>query len=253
MKITFLGTGTSFGVPVIGCRCAVCRSTDPRNKRTRSSLHLSWDGSSLLIDASTDFRFQALAAGLDSLDGILITHPHADHIHGLDDIRIFSREKEIPVYGSQGTLEELRLRFSYIFEKTQEGGGKPRISLNPVVPGVPFRFRNRDFLPVGIKHGELDILGYRWDRTAYLTDCSAVPEASRSLLAGLDLLILGTLRHRPHPTHFSVSESLALIRDLQPRRVLFTHMCHDLEHQELDRELPEHVSPAYDGQILEMP
>ncbi|MBI9104353.1 MAG: MBL fold metallo-hydrolase [Spirochaetales bacterium] len=251
MKITFLGTGTSHGVPVIGCKCAVCQSEDRRNKRTRSSIYIESGDSAILIDTATDFHQQAVREGIDHLNAVLYTHAHADHIHGLDEIRIFTRQNSMPIFGSEATIEEVRERFPYIFNSTiQRGGGKPDITTSILKPMKKRVIEGLEITAIPIKHGKLDIFGYRIGDTAYLTDCNEIPESSLPLLKDLELLIIGALRHSSHPTHFSLSESLEIIDSLAPGKALLTHMSHDFDHEKLLRELPGRVEPAYDGLSL---
>lgn len=247
MEVTFLGTGTSIGVPVIGCSCPVCTSTDRRNKRLRPSILLTLRGRNILIDASTDFRSQALRAGLNRLDAVLFTHWHADHVFGLDDIRIFNayQGEKISCYGNQETIRQLRHIFSYAFEHTQAGGGKPRLVLQPVE--TPFDLFGEKIIPVEIYHGELRILGYRIREMAYITDCSKIPESALGLLKDLEVLILGALRYTPHPTHFSLDEALEAIEGLAPGKVYLTHLSHAFDHEETNAQLPPHVTLAHDG------
>ncbi|TFG62402.1 MAG: MBL fold metallo-hydrolase [Spirochaetales bacterium] len=251
MQIIFLGTGTSHGIPCIACSCAICTSSDPKNARTRASIWIRHRHLSLLIDTSTDFRFQAIREGMTSLDAIFFTHAHADHLHGLDDIRPLCRDKTMPVYGNEATLTEIRSRFNYIFEDTQKGGGKPKIELISLGNGA-VDLGDLAVQPVPIKHGSLDILGFRLGGFAYLTDCSGIPEESYKLLENLEILVIGALRDKPHETHFSVPEALAEIGRIRPERAYFTHLCHNLEHQELLSRLPPNVEPAYDGQVLDL-
>ena len=253
MRVTFLGTGTSHGVPMIGCDCPVCSSDDPRNQRTRSSVLVEVDGANLLIDTTPDLRTQVLRENVRRVDAVLFTHSHADHIFGLDDIRRFNdlSGRPMPCYGSADTLRVIRQAFEYVFKPTQPGGGKP--SLNLIEVDGPFQILNTQYtiqnpvIPVPILHGELPILGFRIGSFAYLTDCSAIPEPSFDLLDGLDLLVLGVLRHEPHETHFSVGEGLAVVERLQPRQTYFTHLTHRLDHDTTNRSLPPHAQLAYDG------
>lgn len=251
MKITVLGSGTSHGVPMIGCDCPVCSSSDPKNRRSRASVLIETGNTTLLIDASPDFREQALRARLTSLDAILFTHAHADHVFGLDDIRPLCTHRAIPVYGNRETLAELRETFGYIFRETQRGGGKPRIELREI-DDRPVQIQDMSVVPVPLKHGTLNILGFRTNDFAYCTDCSAIPEESYGRLTGLRLLVIDALRYRPHETHFSLEEALQEIEKIRPEKALLTHICHDLDHAALERELPEHVAPAYDGLVIEL-
>lgn len=251
MHVTFLGTGTSHGIPVIGCRCEVCTSTDARNRRTRSSVWLHDRSRSLLIDTAPEFRLQAVSAGLSRLDAVLYTHTHADHLHGLDDVRPLSVRRPVPVYGTGPTVRELVRRFPYVFQLTQEGGGKPRLTLHEI-DRHPFRASGFTVVPVPLLHGLLPVLGFRIGGFAYLTDCSRIPDESRALLAGLEVLVIDALRYRPHPTHFSVSQALEEIDRLRPTRAYLTHIAHDLEHLTLLGTLPSGIEPAYDGLTFEV-
>ncbi len=258
MKIRFLGTGTSHGVPMVGCSCRVCTSTDPRDSRYRSSVLVEGnDGELVLIDAGPEFRLQALRERLSRLDAVLVTHAHADHIHGLDDVRPLTRGKPLPVYASRADAEEIRCRFSYAFAHGQEGGGKPRFDLVDV-DDETINVGSMRIQAIPLMHGQRRIFGYRSGGLAYLTDCSGVPESSLRLLHGLDLLVVDALRLRPHPTHFTVDEALALARELNPARLLLTHICHDLSHADLEAYcaragLPFPAGPAYDGLSLDLP
>jgi len=248
--LLFLGTGTSHGIPVIGCACAVCRSEDPRNKRTRPSILVKFADRHVLVDTSTDFRWQMLANGVPRLDAILFTHAHADHVFGLDDVRRYNdlQREAIPCYATPDTAAILRRTFAYIFEADPPhapGAGWPVVELNEVEG--PFDLFGEGIVPVPIKHGPWDIVGYRVGGLAYLTDCSGIPDESRPLLADLDVLVIDALRHKPHPTHFSLEEALAEIAALKPRRAFLTHMCHDIEHETVNAALPDGVALAYDG------
>jgi len=259
MRIRFLGTGTSHGVPVLGCSCPVCTSTDTRDNRYRSSVLVEGDaGELVLIDAGPEFRLQGLRAGLSRLDAVLVTHAHADHVHGLDDVRPLTRGNPLPVYASKADADEIRLRFSYAFAHGQEGGGKPRLKLLDVdgAEGI-ITVGTLRIKAVPVMHGDRRILGFRIGGFAYLTDCSRVPESSKSLLQELDLLVLGALRLRPHPTHFSVDEALELAKQLHPARLLLTHICHDLTHAALEEHcntagLPFPSGPAWDTLTVEL-
>lgn len=250
MRVTFLGTGTSTGVPVITCDCRVCSSSDPRDNRTRPSILLEWDGHAVLVDTSSDFRQQALRHGMQRLDAVLYTHQHADHILGLDDIRLFNwrQRMAIPAYGSKETLDALRRTFWYVFEESQKGGGKPAMALNMV--DRPFQLLGKEIVPVPVLHGEMEIYGYRIGKFAYLTDVSRVPDRSMELLGGVDTLVVSALRPTPHSTHQSVEQAVELAGRIGAGRTFFTHMCHDILHAETDGELPAGIRLAYDGLIL---
>ncbi len=254
MHVTFLGTGTSHGVPMIGCRCPVCTSADPRDRRSRPSAVLAFeDGATVLIDTSTDLRTQALSHGLDRLDAEIYTHSHADHIFGFDDLRRFNvlSGGPLPIYADARTLGDLRRTFAYAFSGgDQAGGGVPQVDPREVIG--PFAILGHEFVPVPILHGTRPILGYRVGRFAYLTDCSAIPADSLPLLRGLDVLVLGALRHRPHPTHFSLREATEAAGRIGARRTWFTHMCHDLGHAATARDLPAEMGLAWDGLTIEV-
>jgi phosphoribosyl 1,2-cyclic phosphate phosphodiesterase len=257
LRLTVLGSGTSMGVPTLGCECRVCRSRNPRDRRTRSSVLLSAGGRNVVIDTTPDFRAQALREKLDRLDAVVFTHGHADHILGLDDIRPFNikQKADIPLYASPETLAILRRTFAYIFQDNDGYSTLPGIRLNPIDgPFDPFQLDQEtlSLVPVAARHGPIEVLGFRFGRAAYLTDFSSVPEESKPLLAGLDDLILDALRYRPHPMHSTVDQSLALVAELRPRRAWFTHICHDLPHRETNRRLPPNVKLAYDGLSFEV-
>ncbi len=259
-----LGTGTSHGVPMIGCECRTCRSTDPRDSRTRPSILIERTGCegddpdhhevrSILVDTSTDLRMQALARGVRRVDAILFTHSHADHIFGLDEVRRFNaiQRGPIPAYADDRTARDLRKAFSYIFDPhTPQGGGVPQISLATI--GGPFCLDDLEVVPVPVLHGRRPILGFRIGTFAYLTDCNAIPAPSWPLLAGVQTLVLDALRHRPHPTHFTVGEALEVAARIGAMRTYFTHICHDLPHAETCAGLPAGVELAYDGQVIEV-
>jgi phosphoribosyl 1,2-cyclic phosphate phosphodiesterase len=252
VDILFLGTGTSHGVPMIGCRCEVCRSTDVRDQRCRPSVWIRCDdGFAVLVDTATDLRAQALRFDITSVDAVLYTHSHADHVLGFDELRRFNVVSGGPLdaYGDRRTLDDLRRMFQYAFEDPPPmGGGVPRLALHTV--DGPFRLGATECVPVPIFHGERQILGYRLGGFAYLTDCSRIPESSFALLEGLDALVLSALRHRPHSTHFSLGEAIEVAGRLGARRTLFTHMCHDLGHEATSALLPPGVELAYDGLTL---
>jgi len=252
MRVTFLGTGTSHGVPMIGCRCETCRSEDPHDRRLRPSIYVEvHDGPAVLVDTSTDLRQQALTYDVARVDAILFTHSHADHIMGLDEVRRFNvvQGGSIPAFADTETANGVRRTFHYIFDgPPQKGGGVPQIDLHAI--DGPFDVAGFEVVPVKLFHGRLPVLGFRFGPFAYLTDCNRIPDESWPLLQNLDVLVLDALRHRPHPTHFSVAEALEVVEKLAPRRALFTHICHDLPHATTNAALPAGVELAHDGLVL---
>ena len=253
MRVTFLGTGTSHGVPVIACQCAVCRSDEPKNHRTRPSILLTLGDKHILVDTTPELRVQALRHKVNRVDAILFTHAHADHLHGLDDVRAYSAAQGRPItcYGSRATLERILITFSYAFELKHLGGGIPQIELAPI-DGV-FSLFGTEIIPVDLLHGKTEVLGFRIGNFAYATDCNFIPPASLEMLKGLDVLVLDALRWSPpHPTHFTIPEALEIVEYLQPKQTYFTHLTHDVEHHSTDAHLPKNVQLAYDGLILDV-
>src|ERR1700719_3585475 len=251
IKVTVLGSGTSMGVPSLACRCRVCTSKDPHDNRLRPSLLLSRNGQHVVIDTTPDFRQQALRVGLDRLDAILLTHGHADHILGFDDIRPFNirQKSSLPVYSTEETFRVIRRAFAYVFDGTPTQSTVPSVDLHVV--NAPFELMGVQFVPVPLLHGDLEVLGFRFGRAAYLTDFSSLPATPAALLTDLDDLVIDALRDAPHPMHQTVDQALALIEKLKPRRAWFTHIAHDLSHAETNDRLRKlglrHVQLAYDG------
>jgi phosphoribosyl 1,2-cyclic phosphate phosphodiesterase len=241
MKLVVLGSGTSHGIPVVACDCPVCRSEDPRDKRMRASLYIKGErGERVVIDTGPEFRLQAIRAGIHRLDAVFLTHSHADHIHGLDDLRPLCYEQPLPVYGNFPTLKELRERFSYVFKQTQQGGGKPRITL--MAAQDPVKIGGLIFTPVPIKHGVLDILGWKISQqegdqrepAVYLTDVSHIPQTSLDLIQGPAALFIGGLRARPHETHFTFDQALETAQRLGAKQTYLTHICHEHSHRDIE-------------------
>jgi phosphoribosyl 1,2-cyclic phosphate phosphodiesterase len=253
LRVTVLGSGTSVGVPTIGCSCDVCTSSDPRDKRLRPSIWIQYGGRSIIVDTGPDFRYQALRSGIPRVDAILFTHAHADHIMGLDDVRPynFRQQGPIPIYGSDETLDSIQRCFAYIFAVEPKQSWVPKLEPR-LLNGSSFDLFGIDCMPIPVKHGESDVLGFRFGSLAYLTDHSSIPETSMDLLRGLDVLFLDALRHKPHPTHSTVDRSLETVRVLGPGRAFFTHIGHDLRHERTEQLLPPHVRLAYDGLEIEV-
>ncbi len=275
MRVTVLGSGTSHGVPFIACDCAVCTSTDPRDKRTRPSIFIDLGPEQrapsneqratspeqrapgpvrfVLVDTSPDLRQQCLANNVRRVDAILFTHSHADHICGFDDIRRFNQLQRQPMacYGDERTIDDLRRMFSYVFTApVQQGGGIPQVRASII--GGPFTLGAVEVIPIPLLHGVLPVLGFRIGPFAYLTDCNKIPDASWPLLDGVSTIILDALRPRPHSTHFSVDEAVAVVSRLGVERAYFTHVTHDLGHAETCARLPRGVQLAYDGQVIDV-
>ncbi len=253
MKITFLGTGTSHGVPVIACHCSVCQSKDPKNHRTRPSIVITLDDKNILVDTSPELRLQVIRCGIEDIDAILFTHDHADHLHGLDDVRAFSAIQgfSIPCYGSPATLDRIRTVFNYAFQLQHLGGGIPQLEL--VTIDGPFQLFSVEIVPIDLLHGNTQVLGFRIGNFAYVTDCNLIPPSSMDLLRALDLLVLDALRWQPpHPTHFIIPESLEIVEQLRSKQTYFTHMTHDVEHHSTNARLPKNVQLAYDGLVVDV-
>lgn len=250
--LEFLGTGTSTGVPIPGCSCEVCRSRDPHDKRHRASVLVRRGARNLVIDTGPEFRVQCLRAGVMNLDAVLYTHDHADHLNGIDDVRCYSffKDKALPVWGSAETLAAIRSRFDYIWNHVQVGGGLPDITLREA--SGPFEVLGVKVTPIPIKHGKLDILGYRIGDLAYMTDVSAVPDSSLPLLEGLGTMIISCVRWRFHRTHLNIAGAKRLHRLIRPRQTLLTHLTHYLSHKDLIGIFPIDMTPAYDGMKVDI-
>lgn len=257
MRLTVLGTGTSFGVPQIGCGCAVCRSEDPRDRRTRTSALIQSRGTTLLIDTPAECRLQLVAAGVASVDAVLYTHEHADHVSGIDDLRMFSlkRRAPLPVHGPPAALEYIRGAFRYIFDESvlvPDGTSKPRLSLTPLQAGVPTVIAGIEVLPIAFDHGYSTVYGYRVGDIAYVTDVKQVPASARRRLAGVRVLVLSALWWREHPTHQSIPEAVEVAREIGAERTYLTHLTHETAHRDLLARLPAGIEPARDGLIVEV-
>jgi len=257
LRLTFLGTGTSFGIPQIGCDCAVCHSTDPRDRRCRSGAVLQAGPATLLIDTPPELRLQLLAAGIRTVDAVLYTHEHADHINGIDDLRVFSVKAGEPLrcYGPPETLDRLRSGFRYIFDQEVQayrGTSKPELALHPLEPDAATTIAGVAVLPLAFEHGFLRVFGYRFGPLAYLTDVKTVPEAMYPRLAGVTTLVLNALWWRPHPTHLSIGEAIEVARRIGAERTYLTHLTHETGHADLAARLPAGVAPAYDGLTIEV-
>jgi phosphoribosyl 1,2-cyclic phosphate phosphodiesterase len=257
VKLTFLGTGTSYGVPQIGCHCAVCTSADPRDRRTRSGAVVETDGGArLLIDTPPELRLQLTAAGIDDIDAVLYTHEHADHTHGIDDLRAISQRRgaSVPVHGPATTLESLARRFPYIFDGSvpTPGTNKPEGIFHALTAGTAVRIADAEVMPVSVPHGPMAVLGYRIGGLAYVTDAKALPDEALALLRGARVLVLNALLRKAHPTHLSIAEAVETAKRVGAARTFLTHLTHGTSHAALAAELPAEVQPAYDGLIVQV-
>lgn len=255
MKLTFLGTGTSSGVPMIGCACPVCRSLDHRDQRLRVSVHLAVEGRSLVIDTGPDFRQQMLRAHLDHLDGILFTHEHKDHTAGLDDVRPFNyrQQQELPIFAEPRVLEQLKREFAYVFAE-HKYPGVPQLSVHPILDDQrTFDVLGLAVQPLRAQHHKLPVLGFRLGGLAYITDANHLPDSTLEQMRGADTIVLNALRHEPHVSHFTLSEAVAILEELRPRRAYLTHISHQLgRHRAVEAQLPPWVRLAYDGLAVEV-
>ena len=257
MKITVLGSGTSHGVPMIGCQCAVCTSPDTKNRRYRPAVLVTTDDdANLLVDTPPEMRLALIENHVSQMDAIFYTHSHADHIFGLDDVRTFNYRsgKAMPVYAEQGVIEDVQRIYSYIFKATQAGGGKPQIDLHTLTPGQALLLHGTSILPLRVYHGSLQILAFKFGpRFAYVTDVSRIPLETWPHLENLDLLMLDAVRREPHETHFHLAAALEVVAQLKPKRTLFTHLSHDYDHDRTNAELPPGIELAFDGQVIDLP
>ena len=255
-KLIFLGTGTSSGVPMLGCDCAVCTSNDPRNQRTRPSVLLRLTGGDVLIDTTPEMRIQLLRSRVGFVHAILYTHSHVDHLYGLDDARPFPKllGRPVPIYCEPTVETDIRRIFSYAFSESARKlppGGLPQLEFHPIGPGVNFSLLGEQFLPIRLEHGRFQVLGFRIGNLAYCTDVSRIPDESWPLLEGVETLILDALRYDPHPTHFNLEQALEVVERLKPARTYFTHLSHQFDHAQTESALPPGVLLAYDGMILD--
>ena len=249
--LTVLGSGTSMGVPTLGCDCVVCHSPDPHDRRSRPSVLVEFGGNVVLIDTTPDFREQALRENISKIDAVLYTHAHADHVLGLDDLRplSFHRPNKIPLYAAPEHSAVIYTMFRYAFDAVYKHGNLPQVELKPLEN--PLDLFGARFEPISVLHGDAEVWGFRFGTAAYLTDFSEIPESSMQKLVGLDILFLDALRHKPHPTHSTIENSLRIAGRLQAKSTYFTHICHDLAHAETNRMLPPGVQLAHDGLKLE--
>lgn len=252
-SLTFLGTGTSHGIPVIGCCCKTCKSKNPKNKRFRSSILLQKDNQNIVIDTGPDFRLQALRSGLNHLEAVLYTHSHADHLNGIDDLRTFSTmERNLPVFASKNTMEDIENRFAYVFSNSQTPSSIPRLAPNVLEPYKKIDIAGFDITPLEIYHGDLKIFGYKIFNTAYLTDCNYIPEKTLEYLKDLDLLIIVALQHNIHNTHYNLSQAVEVSKQIGAKQTYFTHIAHGLNHEVDNIGLPDNMALAYDNLKLKL-
>jgi phosphoribosyl 1,2-cyclic phosphate phosphodiesterase len=250
IDLLFLGTGTSAGIPMIGCKCTVCTSTDPHDKRMRPSIVIEYNNSSILVDTTPELRLQCIANNVNKIDTVVYTHGHADHIMGLDDVRRFNalRSGPLDVWADTATHSVLTRCFGYAFREPEPEMKVFRPHLIPKLIDGPFEIAGKQWIPIPLIHGDMPILGFRIDNFAYCTDVSFIPESSFGLLKGLDLLVLDALQHKKHPTHFTVAEALEATRRISAKKTLFTHIAHGVAHEATNATLPDRIRLAFDGQ-----
>jgi len=253
MKITFLGTGTSQGIPMIANNDPVCLSTDPKDKRLRSSVMISWDDVNYIIDCGPDFRQQMLRENVQTINGVLFTHEHADHTAGMDDLRPYTFQMgEVPIYAQKRVIENLKIRFAYIFETKNRYAGAPKLSEN-LVGSSSFVLNGVEVTPINVMHGNLPIVAYRFGKIAYITDLKTIAEEEKQKLQNLEILVVNALRIDDHPTHLNLEEALAFVDEIKPKKAYFTHISHKLGfHDSVQKVLPDHVFLSYDGLQLEV-
>ncbi len=255
MRLTFLGTGTSHGIPMIGCACAVCRSDNPRNRRLRPSVFIEEGELNVLVDATPDFRMQALRADIGRVDAVLLTHSHADHVLGLDDLRVFTERqgRKMPLYGSASSLADIQRVFPYACTERPAWPSLPSFELRPIEPNVEFQISGFKCRAVPLPHGRMTVFGFVLNgAVAYLTDCNAVSPEVIDSIQGIPVLVLDALRHRPHPTHLTVAGAVKIAAQIQPGLTLLTHLCHEVDHAAVETELPADVRLAYDQMQIEV-
>lgn len=256
MRLVLLGTGTSFGIPQIGCDCRVCTSADPRDRRLRTAAVVEEGGRRVLIDTPPEVRLALVREGIRGVDAVLYTHDHADHTHGIDDLRALSggRRPAVPVYGPADSLERMHRKFGYVFDPAQytiPGSSRPAVTTTALEPGVRVSVAGIEVLPLAFTHGPTTVFGYRFGKVAYVTDVKSVPEAERQLLAGVEVLVLSGLFYRSHPTHLSIPEAVETAQAIGARVTYLTHLTHETGHADLERDLPPEVRPGWDGLAIE--
>jgi len=254
LRITFLGTGTSQGVPVIACPCAVCQSDDAKDKRLRTSILMEYADQHIVADTGPDFRYQMLRAKVKRLDAVLITHSHKDHIAGMDDVRAYNyqQQESIPIYGTQESHDALRREFYYAFSEFKYPG-VPRLELKEIYPGQPFVIGGKQILPIKVMHYKMPVMGFRVDNFAYITDAKTIPDESKALLQGIEILVINALQEEPHISHFTKEEAIAFAQEIQAKTTYLIHISHRFgKHIDIERTLPDGVFVAYDGLVLEL-